>query len=399
MITRVQVKNFRSLADVDVALGPLTVLVGRNGVGKSTFLEALRFVRDALRTNLEEAVSNRDGIEMIRRWSPNEPCEIEIALTGEEVDYQNEKVRAEYSFTILTAPNGDYRISQEQGRIVNSFGGVKEEFRTEDGIWLVQPRRLVFDQTKVPPLDSRSLVLPSLRAFSLFYPLLNDLVAAGFYDISPHALRPPQQLSNDEWLADNAENLAAVLRRLCQDEKSKQKILIPLARVAEGVSDIRVQRVGGYLVTELKHADIGRTTATNGTPAWFELNQESDGTLRFLGMLVALNQNGSSGQRLIALEEPETSLHPGVLPVIGEELLEASARRQILVTTQSPDLISRFSVDELRVVERIAGATQIGLVDEVQRETINEQLFSAGDLLRIEGLRRASAETAGGRRA
>ncbi len=68
MITRVRVKNFRSLADVDVTLGPLTVLVGRNGAGKSAFIDALRFVRDALRSNVEEAVRQARGLGEFVRW-------------------------------------------------------------------------------------------------------------------------------------------------------------------------------------------------------------------------------------------------------------------------------------------------------------------------------------------
>ncbi len=92
----------------------------------------------------------------------------------------------------------------------------------------------------------------------------------------------------------------------------------------------------------------------------------------------------------MGLEEPENALHPGALAVLSDVLREATRRHQVLITTQSPDLISRFKADELRVVERAGGITQIGPVDEVQRSTIEEQLFSAGDLLRIEGLRRES---------
>lgn len=87
MITRVQVKNFRNLADVDVHLGLLTVLVGSNGVGKSTFLEALRLVRDALRFGLDKAVRQREGFYAICSWSPNEEdTGIEIGFEVEDTE-------------------------------------------------------------------------------------------------------------------------------------------------------------------------------------------------------------------------------------------------------------------------------------------------------------------------
>ena len=155
-------------------------------------------------------------------------------------------------------------------------------------------------------------------------------------------------------------------------------LVAALGRVIAGVRGIRVQEVGGYLVTELEHE------MQNGQTAWFPLAQESDGTLRVLGLLAALYQ--STPHSLIAIEEPELSIHPGALAMLSEVIEEAATRSQVLITTQSPDLISRFSADQLRVVERVGTETKIGPIDKGQRETINKQLFSAGDLLRIEGL-------------
>ena len=84
MITRVQIKNFRSIAEADVTLGPLTVLVGRNGAGKSNFVDALRFVRDALKFGLEGAIAQRNGIGALRRWSSHgRPHEIQITIFSE----------------------------------------------------------------------------------------------------------------------------------------------------------------------------------------------------------------------------------------------------------------------------------------------------------------------------
>jgi predicted ATPase len=156
-----------------------------------------------------------------------------------------------------------------------------------------------------------------------------------------------------------------------------------LGRVVEGVQDIRVVEAGGYLVTQLKHEE------QNGHAPWFPLAQQSDGTLRVLGLLAALYQ--ATPHSLIAIEEPELSIHPGALAMLSEVIEEAATRSQVLITTQSPDLISCFSADQLRVVERVGTETQIGPIDERQREAINTQLFSAGDLLRIEGLHTAPA--------
>jgi predicted ATPase len=250
------------------------------------------------------------------------------------------------------------------------------------------------EQKKITASESRALLAPTFRAMAGEPVYMNELLASGYYDIAPPTLRPPQLPTFSESLNDSGDNLASVLRQLCSYEDVKQELLTPLRSVVAGVSDIRVQRVGGYWVTELKHDDVA---ATNGNTPWFELNRESDGTLRWLALLVALHQRTLPqmvAPRLVALEEPETSLHPGALAIIADELYAARERFQLLVTTQSPDLIARLNAEDLRVVERVNGATQIGPLAGMQRETIAEQLFTAGDLLRIEGLRRETAGVA-----
>src|SRR5215210_4107750 len=68
-LTRVVLENYKSIARCDVPLGSLTFLVGANGSGKSNFLDALRFVADALRSSLDHALRDRGGIKQVRRRS------------------------------------------------------------------------------------------------------------------------------------------------------------------------------------------------------------------------------------------------------------------------------------------------------------------------------------------
>ena len=72
--------------------------------------------------------------------------------------------------------------------------------------------------------------------------------------------------------------------------------------------------------------------------------------------------------------------------MLANVIREASQTRQVIITTQSPDLISCFAAEEIRVVENVGGVTKIGPLDQHQREVLNQKLFSLGDLLRVEGL-------------
>ena len=79
-ITRVALKNYKSIAACDVELGPLMFLVGPNGAGKSNFLDSLRFVADALDSSLDHAIRDRGGIDNIRRRSGGRPKYLSIHL-------------------------------------------------------------------------------------------------------------------------------------------------------------------------------------------------------------------------------------------------------------------------------------------------------------------------------
>ena len=80
-ITRVVLRNYKSIGYCNVRLGPLTYLVGANGSGKSNFLDALRFVSDSLRTTLDHALRERGGIGEVRRRSGGHPNHFGVKLT------------------------------------------------------------------------------------------------------------------------------------------------------------------------------------------------------------------------------------------------------------------------------------------------------------------------------
>src|SRR6516165_1847375 len=79
-ISRVTIRNYKSIAACQVNLLELMFLVGPNGSGKSNFLDALRFVADALRNSLDHALRDRGGIQEVRRRSGGHPNHFSISL-------------------------------------------------------------------------------------------------------------------------------------------------------------------------------------------------------------------------------------------------------------------------------------------------------------------------------
>lgn len=390
IITRLRVRNYRSLAEVDIHLAPLTVLVGPNGAGKSNVVDVLRFVRDALTRGLDAAVLDRHGMSAIRQWSgKGRPYDVHIQLS-----LQGQSWSGEYGFTLGSERRGEYRVKWEKCSVTEEGGAdgegpVPSTLETKNGKWLQLPKGA---QEHLAPerqlVSTTALMLPTVGyVLPGAYPLYYFLSGMGFYTLYPDNLRSPQKAANPAVLSESGYNLASVLRNLKRSKSPRlSSMLEALGKVVPGVRDYSVAQVGGYLVTRLHHAPA---EGVDSGPA-FELAQESDGTLRMLAILTALYQDPS--RSLLTIEEPELTIHPGALGVLRDVLQEASLRSQIVITTHSPDLVAGLPADVLRAVEKVNGVTRVGPITDAQREAIDEMLFSPGELMRMEGLRRETAD-------
>ena len=129
-LTRVVLKNYKSIAACDIRFGPLTFLVGPNGAGKSNFLDALRFVTDSLRSSLEHALRDRGGINEVRRRSGGHPnhfgLRLFFSLPSGEVGH--------YAFRIGARPQGGFEVQNEECTIHSAQAlGETHYFRVKSG--------------------------------------------------------------------------------------------------------------------------------------------------------------------------------------------------------------------------------------------------------------------------
>ena len=406
-ISRLRVKNFRSIAEIDIPLGPLTVLIGPNGSGKSNVVDALRFVRDVFTRGLDQAVLDREGMDVIRRWAPvgEEGGEVKIEVTVIAIDEE-----IVYGFGLGKTPSSDFTPTAEYLVVDTIEHPVLKVVRIDNIIKATynptEPIGLGDSTTKVnllfKPLglftESTNLIdLPdfhegdSVQDFELNneYWELREIVDAlektinnsYFYGLNPADLRQPQRSLLETPLDEHGRNLAAVLRRLHRtDGEALEELRTVLRRTVAGFDDLTVETVGGYLAPKLLY------TSASGEPRASYLGQESDGTIRMLGILAALLQEPA--QPVVAIEEPEANIHPGALGVLAETFLEASKRGQIILTTHSPDLMTHLPAECFLIVEKVDGETRVGPLNTEQAEIVRQHLFSAGELMRMQGLHR-----------
>ena len=374
-ITKVILKNYKSIAACDVRLGPLTFLVGRNGSGKSNFLDALRFVADALNTSLDHAIRDRGGINDVRRRSRGHPNHFSIRLEFA----LPEGVTGRYAFRIGTRSPGGYEVQAEECRIQNELCLTPEEyFRVENGA--------VTDKSVgvVPAAATDRLYLVNASGLPEFRAVYEAFSRMGFYNLNPDRIRDLQSPEPSEVLMRDGSNLTSVLTQL--SPVVKKDIEEYLSAVVPGVHAVDVKDFGPKETLEFKQAVMG-----DKHPWRFLANNMSDGTLRALGILVALFQGNHEGQKrvvLVGIEEPEIALHPAAAGVLLDGLQDAAHRTQVIVTTHSPDLLEdkHLDVESILAVEAHGGNTAIAPVDEVGRSVVRDKLFTIGELLRIDQL-------------
>ena len=379
MIDRVLVSNFRSLGpNTRLDLGRMTALVGPNGVGKTRSIESLEFIADALRLGLEGAVTKRQGISAIRRWSPTKPFDISIRVElSEPSEGRGADWRATYSLELAGAD--DYHVKSEFAEVqsvrdgaatTHSFSVTEGEFEGPDPI--------------SPKVDPRGLVLPLLAADERFSRLARALTAVRIYRVFPDTLRRPQKFDPQTPMEEHGENWASTLQRLGKSVWDPE--MVPaLRRLTGDIDGLRVKPAAGFLIVEFRHGSeppaAGRKKPME---RWFSSDLESDGTLRVAGILTALLQEPPL--TLVAIEEPELTVHPGALRILFDFLRDASTRGQVVVTTHSPEMLDCFAPEDIRRVSKRDRVTSVESLDDGQQKSVKQGLLSSGDLLRSSGL-------------
>ena len=376
-IRRVRLRNYKSIAACDVAMEKLVFLVGRNGAGKSNFLNALSFVADALRGSLDLALRERGSIQEVRRRSGGHPnhfgIRLDFELPGGEVGF--------YSFRIGARPQGGYLVQEERCDIAPAFGlGADRSFHLREG-------ELIASSIRVPPAVLKDrLFLVAASGLPEFRPAFDALSRMVVYNINPRLIADVQPPDPGDLLRRDGSNAASVFHALSAADRSE--VEATLAAIVPGIAGIERRDFGGRETLEFRQA-----TAGQASPWRFPAASMSDGTLRAFGVLLAIAQLGRAADSvppplLIAIEEPEIALHPGAAATLLAALRAGAARGQILVSSHSPELLDNDDIppESLLAVASHDGQTKIGGLDIASREALRDQLFTAGELLRQDQL-------------
>jgi predicted ATPase len=351
-IDRLTIHGFKSIERLDdFALGPINVLIGANGAGKSSFVDFFRMLGALAGEHLRRFIANQGGADALFFNGAKHSLEIDARVMFGD---------SQYVFSLDPQSDGSVSVYNEaidmgtQG--VAFSGGLTES--------------LIHEQLRI----AQSQGAQGGNLFSQILETLRSWVVYHFHDTSSLSpMRRDQEPRDDERFRHDASNIAAFLYRLKEIAPGSYDLIRDTVRLVAPFFDdflLRPRQVGPAEKIRLEWRQ-------KGSDFPFQPYQLSDGTLRFICLATALLQPNPPST--IVIDEPELGLHPYALSVFAGMVKSAAARTQIVLSTQSPALVDFFEPEEIIVVNRREGRSEFERLDSASLAPWLEE-YSIGEL-------------------
>lgn len=336
------IDGFRRLREVRLALRPFSVLIGANGVGKTSVLDAWTLLARSARGDLPQAVSDLNGVAALRSGGVGETIRLCATMPVED--------QAPIAYDLCLAPQGaTYEIRREElSQEQNPPGSTPHVFLTGEGerVRYGDPRtkRLKKPDWEIKPGQTAlSQVPPMYKEPERFRKALGSSTLYHALDVGPRApIRTPQPMRPADLPGINGEDLVSCLFNLQQTDRDG----------FESVEDALRAGFPGFERLEFPPVAAG-TLALTWRDKHFKhplyTHQLSEGTLRFLWLVTLLHSPGLGEVTLI--DEPEVSLHPELLSLLVDLMREASSRTQIIVATHADRFVRFLDPGEVVVMD------------------------------------------------
>lgn len=339
MLDNIKITGYKSIKDLNLDLKPINILIGSNGVGKTNFISFFRLVNNIYEQRLQNyTMQNRaDGL-----------LHYGIKRTKEITGYLK-FARNAYAFTLQPRDNGSMFIAEE-----NSWYGKTAYGYTnmdESGI-------------KASTTFRNRWLREYLESYKIYH----------FHDTSKGApLRSAADVNDNRILKEDGGNLPAYLYLLQQKyPKTFRRIELVVQSVMPYFErfDLAPQELDNKI--ELVWNDI------ENPDKYFAANDLSDGSIRFIALATLLLQPALPS--VIIIDEPELGLHPVAITKLAGMIKSAAARGcQMIISTQSVNLISQFDPEDIITVDRKDGQSIFNRLDKNALESWLEN-YSLGEL-------------------
>ena len=337
-VKRIGIQGFKRLLDISLDMRPMMVMIGANGSGKTSFMDALSLVAASAEGGLNRRLNDMGGAAEIltRERSENMSFSADMEVPGHNP--------LEYRMSVAVQGQ-TYSVSQESLTQVRT-GGFAQPFKHIESVYKdiryfdSDENHLIRPNWEFNHFESSLSQVPKLfREAEDLRRTLSAVTQYHMLDVGPRApVKLPQQLRPVELPGENGENLVPFLFNLRETDQDKYEAIEDALRVA----------FPGFDSLNFPIAAAGMISMTWKDKAFrspIYIHQLSEGTLRFLWLASLLQSPGLS--TITMIDEPEVSLHPELLSLLAELLREASHRTQIIVATHSDRLIRFLEAGEV----------------------------------------------------
>jgi len=319
-LSKIILKGFMSIAECELELCALNVLIGCNGAGKSNFIGFFRMIQQMLEENLQHYVSKQGGPDALLHFGRKTTKKL-IA----ELYFGNN------GYWCTLEPTADNRMMIAEESFWWNVSGPKR----------IGSGHFETNAHKGTHTGIDKFVLPSLKQWRVYH----------FHDTGETApVKQKHGINDNLYLRPDAENLAAYLYLLKQKHtKHYERIVKTIRLVAPFFGDFKLRP------SPFQENMIDLEWVEKGQDVPFKAHHLSDGTLRFACLATVFQQPAEKQPETILVDEPELGLHPYAIKVLASLMKSVSKEKQVIVSTQSVELLDEFDSDDLVVVDRKGG--------------------------------------------
>lgn len=337
------IEGYKSIEHCDLQMGRLNVLIGANGTGKSNFISFFRLIATLLDRRLQSLVAKSGGPDALlyfgRKRTPHLKGELYFGNNG-------------YKFEL--EPTNDNRMMFAREAL---WWDMNDDIGVHSGHFE--------SRAEEHNNEIKQHTLPIMRRWRVYH----------FHDTSESArIKQIHCINDNDYLREDGANLAAFLFRLQKNHSTHYKRIVKIIRmVAPFFGDF-------YLRPTPDNPDtiqLEWTEKEQDVP--FKANELSDGTLRFILLVTVLLQPEKYMPSIIIIDEPELGLHPYTIVVLAALIKSASHEHQLIISTQSVELVNEFDAEDLIVVDKKGGVTTF---KRLETDSLGEWLndYSLGEL-------------------
>ena len=353
-LSRIALAGWKSIRDASIEFGPLTVLIGANGAGKSNLISFFKLLNEMIGERLQTFVGLAGGAGSVLHYgsktTPAMAAEIEFEANAGPNTYGMRLAHAAGDALIFTDERIKFHRRGKSRPLDQSLGAGHRE-------------------SLLNIVAQANQTVQSIRKFIPCWHVYQ------FHDTSATAkVRQNGYIGNDRFLFPDGGNLAALLFRYKQaDPVVYGRIVQTIRQIAPFFDDFDLEpsRMNDKIIL-LNWREVGQEYS-------FGPHQLSDGTLRVMALVTLLLQPVEELPAVIVIDEPELGLHPYAIDVLAALIEKASTHCQIIVATQSAVLVDQFDVAEVVVVECMADASTFRRLEPEKLEEWLED-YSLGEL-------------------